>query len=82
MGVACIWVIIPALSRSVKYHLCIYLTFRYIELLQALILFTPTDHTDKINLHKFVQQLDQLNNEVKEVSDDLVSVADDVLVCL
>ena len=40
---------------------------RYIQLLKALIIFTPTDHSDKLNLIKFVEQLQQLNNEIKQV---------------
>ena len=53
-------------NRSIRF-ICKCTLCRYIELLQALILFTPTDHADKVKLQKFVEQLDQLNNEVKEV---------------
>ena len=44
------------------------LTRRYIQLLQTLIIFTPTDHSDKVHLVKFVEQLQQFNNEVKQVA--------------
>jgi len=57
---------ICVIHRSIT-SLCKCTLHRYIELLQALILFTPTDHADKVKLQKFVEQLDQLNNEVKEV---------------
>ena len=40
---------------------------RYIQLLQALIIFTPTDHSDKANIIKFVEQLELLSSEVKQV---------------